>query len=38
VKDYAVKGGALTDSAKVMDDAGVTPTDDDDSSGDADAS
>jgi len=38
VKDYAVKGVALTDAAKAMDTAGVTPTDDDDSSGDADAS
>jgi len=32
VKDYAVKGGALTEAAQAMDAAGVTPTDDDDSS------
>lgn len=30
VKDYAVKGGALTEAAQAMDSAGVTPTGDDD--------
>ena len=29
VKDYAVKGGALTEAAKAMDAAGVTPPTDD---------
>jgi hypothetical protein len=38
VKDYAVKGGALTDAAPAVDAAGLTPTDGDDSSSDATAS
>jgi hypothetical protein len=33
-KDYALKGGALTEAAKAMDAAGVKLTDDDDSSSD----
>jgi hypothetical protein len=37
VTSYAVKGGALTDAAKAMDAAGVTPPTDDDDSSDDDA-